>query len=53
MRAEKEQLLGRIEDLELQKTTMEVNERQSQEQEEKLQEHITLPMAALEEDKEQ
>ena len=38
LRAEKERLLGKIEDLELQKTTLEANERQSQEQETKLQE---------------
>ena len=30
LREEKEQLLGRIKDLELQKTTLEANERQSQ-----------------------
>ena len=30
LRAEKEQLLGKIKDLELQKTTLEANERQSQ-----------------------
>ena len=53
MRAEKEQLLGRIEDLELQKTTLEENEKQSQEQEAKLQENITSLTAALEEAKEQ
>ena len=53
MRAEKEQLLGKIEDLELQKTTLEANERQSQEQEMKLQENITSLTAALEEAKEQ
>ena len=39
LRAEKEQLVGKIEDLELQKTTLEVNERQSQEQETRLQEN--------------
>ena len=50
---EKEQLLGKIEDLELQKTTLEVNERQSQEQETKLQEKITSLTTALEEAKEQ
>ena len=46
-------MLGKIEDLELQKTTLEANERQSQEQEAKLQEHITSLTAALEEAKEQ
>ena len=53
MRAEKEQLLDRIKDLESQKATLEMNERQSQEQEEKLQEQITSLIAALEEAKEQ
>ena len=53
MRVEKEQLLGKIEDLELQKTTLEANERQSQEQETKLQDNITSLTAALEEAKEQ
>ena len=38
LRVEKEQLLGKIEDLELQKTTLEASERQSQEQQTKLQE---------------
>ena len=38
LRAEKEQLLGNIEHLELQKTTLKANERQSQEKETKLQE---------------
>ena len=51
LRVEKEQLLGKIEDLELQKTTLEVNERQSQEQETKLQEKIASLTAALEEAK--
>ena len=51
--AEKEQLLDRIKDLELQKITLEANERQSQGQEEKLQEQITSLTAALEEAKEQ
>ena len=32
LRVEKERLLGKIEDLELQNTTLEVNERKSQEQ---------------------
>ena len=45
--------MGKIEDLELQKTTLEANERQSQEQETKLQEHITSLTTALEEAKEQ
>ena len=38
LRVEKEQLLGKIEDLELQKTTLEPSEKQAQEQEMKLQE---------------
>ena len=53
LRVEKEQLLGKIEDLELQNTTLEANEKQSQEQETRLQEHITSLIAALEEEKEQ
>ena len=53
MRAEKEQLLDRIKDLELQKTTLEANERQSQGQEAKLQEQTTSLTAALEEAREQ
>ena len=53
LRAEKEQLLGKIEDLELQKTALEANERQSQEQETKLQGNITSPAATLEEAKDQ
>ena len=53
MRVEKEELLDRIKDLELQKTTLEANERQSQGQEAKLQEQITSLTAALEESKEQ
>ena len=52
LRAEKEQLLDRIKDLELQKNTSEANESQSQGQEEKLKEHITSLTAALEEAKE-
>ena len=53
MRAEKEQLLGKIEDLELQNTTLEVNERKSQEQEAKLKEQVTSLITALEEAREQ
>ena len=53
LRVEKEQLLGRIKDLELQKTTLEANERQSQGQEAKLKEKITSLTTALEEAKEQ
>ena len=53
MRAEKEQLLDRIKDLELQKTTLEANERQSQGQEAKLKEQITSLTTALEEAREQ
>ena len=50
---EKEQLIGRIEDLELQKTTWEANEKQAEEQERKLQEHISSLTTALETRKEQ
>ena len=50
---EKEQLLGNIEDLELQKTTLEMNERKYQEKEAKLQEQITSLTTDLEEAKEQ
>ena len=50
---EKEQLLGRIEDLELQKTTLETNEKQAQEQKARLQEHVTSLTTALQEAKEQ
>ena len=53
LRVEKEQLLGKIEDLELQKTTLEASETKSQEQETKLQEHITSLSKALVEAKEQ
>ena len=53
MRAEKEQLLDRIKDLELQKTTLEEGERKSQVQKAELREHITSLIAALEETKEQ
>ena len=53
LRVEKEQLLDRIKDLELQKATLETNERKSQAQEEKLQENITSLTVALEEAKEQ
>ena len=53
LRAEKEQLLGRIKDLKLQKTTLEANERQSQGQEVELKEQITSLTIALEEAKEQ
>ena len=53
LRAEKEQLLGRIGELELQKATLEGSERQSQGQNAELKEQITLLTAALEEAKEQ
>ena len=43
----------RIEDLELQKTTLETSEKQAQEQERKLQEQITSLTTALEEAREQ
>ena len=49
---EKEQLLGKIEDLELQKTTLEASEKQAQEQETKLQEQISSLTTTLEEAKE-
>ena len=44
---EKEQLLGRIEGLELRKTTLEAREKQAQEQELKLQEQISSLTTAL------
>ena len=50
---EKQQLLDRIKDLELQKAPLEMNERQSHEQEEKLRQQITSLTTALEESKEQ
>ena len=50
---EKEQLLGRIEGLEQQKTTLEASEKQAQEQELKLQEQISSLTTALEEAREQ
>ena len=52
MRTKKEQLLGKIEDLELQKTTLEASEKQDQEQEMKLQEHFSSLTTALKEEKE-
>ena len=52
LRAEKEQLLGRIGELELQKATFEESERQSQGQNAELKEQITSLTAALEESKE-
>ena len=52
LRVEKEQLLEKIEDLELQKATLEESEKQSQEQKTKLQEHISSLTTALEEAKE-
>ena len=52
MRAEKEQLLGRIGDLELQKATLEEGERQSQVHKTELKEKITSLTTALEETKE-
>ena len=42
LRAEKEQLLGKIGELELQKANLEEYERQSQGQKAELKEHITL-----------
>ena len=53
MRTEKEQLLGRIRELELQKATLEADERQSQGKKVELKEQITLLTTALEEAKEQ
>ena len=53
LKVEKEQLMGRVEDLELQRTTWEANEKQAQEQERKLQEHISSLTTALEAAKEQ
>ena len=53
LRAEKEQLLGRIGELELQKDTLEESKRQSQGQNAELKEKITSLTAALEEAKEQ
>ena len=53
LRVDKEQLQGRIEDLELKKTTWEANEKQAQEQERKLQEHISSLTTTLEVAKEQ
>ena len=50
---EKKKLLGKIEDLELQKTTLEENKKQAQEQEMKLREQISSLTTALEEEKEQ
>ena len=53
LRAEKEQLLSRIGELELQKATLEESERQSQGQNVELKEQITSLKASLEEAKEQ
>ena len=53
LRVEKEKLLGKIEDLELRKATLEASEKQSQEQKTKLQEQITSLSIALVEAKEQ
>ena len=53
MRAEKEQLLSRIGELELQKASLEADERQSQGQKAELKEHIISLTTALEESKEQ
>ena len=50
---EKERLLGRIEGLELQRTTLEASEKQAQEQKLKLQEQISSLTTALEEAREQ
>ena len=53
LRVEKEQLLGSIEDLELQKNTWEANEKQAQEQVRNLQEQISSLTTTLEAEKEQ
>ena len=53
LRMEKEQLLGKIEDFELQKNTLEASEKQAQEQEVKFKEQISSLTTALEEAKEQ
>ena len=53
MRTEKEQLLGKIGELELQKATLEESERKSQGQTAELREQVALLTAALEEAKEQ
>ena len=53
MRVEKEQLLSRIGELELQKATLEGSKRESQGQNVELKEHITSLTATLEEAKEQ
>ena len=53
LRLEKEQLLGRIEGLDLQNTTLGASEKQSQEQELKLQAQINSLTTALEEAREQ
>ena len=53
LRAEKEQMLGRIGELELQKATLEESERQSQGQVAELKEQISSLKATLEEAKEQ
>ena len=53
LRVEKEQLLGKIGDLEQQKTTLEAKEQQAQEQERKLQEHISSLATTLKEAREQ
>ena len=53
LKVEKEQLMGRVEDLELHRTTWEANEKQDQEQERKLQERISSLTTALEEAREQ
>ena len=53
LRIEKEQLLGKIGELELQKATLEESERQSQGQTTELREQVTSLTSALEEDREQ
>ena len=52
MRTAKEQLLGKIGELELQKATLEESERKSQGQTAELREQVALLLAALEEARE-
>ena len=52
LKMEKEQLLGKVEDLEQQKIILEASEMHAQEQEKKLQEQVTSLTTALEEARE-
>ena len=47
LKIEKEQLLGKVEDLEQQKIILETSEMHAREQEKKLQEHVTSLTTAL------